>query len=156
MSSKSHKTLAKRYYNVARAVLKNRLVVFVAGKNDGRVNVWNTKKGSIEPISRTVASAICDTPLPWYLMCVVTCRRQDGQQYMKIEELAVPHPVTQSQIAKSCNSLHIELVRKCNPEHRLTAAWVGSPKGEELHPLLVDDILTNMGAYDFQAKWECE
>ncbi|MGL6296236.1 MAG: hypothetical protein ACRC3K_07525, partial [Plesiomonas sp.] len=133
MASRPHKTAAKRYYTIARLVVKDLLVVFVAGKNEnGKVQVWNRKRQRIEPISATTASAIADVPHKWVQHCVVTGRRQDGQQYAKLEIMAPQHPVTQSQIAASCNELHNGMVAKFNGMHRLTAAWVASPSGIEL------------------------
>ena len=55
MASRPHKTAAKRYYTIARLVVKDLLVVFVAGQNDGKVQVWNRKKKRIERISETLA-----------------------------------------------------------------------------------------------------
>ncbi|GGY87771.1 hypothetical protein [Shewanella fodinae] len=155
-SSKPHKTLAKRYYNVARALLRDLVVVFVAGKNDSKVQVWNRKRGKIEFIGKPTALAISDTPMPWSVLCAVTCRRQDGQQYMRTEELAAPHPITQAQIAKHCNELHMQLLKACNPMHRLTAAWIAVPTGEELPMEEVDRIITVLGAYEFLAQWEAD
>ncbi len=156
MASRPHKTAAKRYYTIARLVVKDLLIVFVAGQNDSKVQAWNRKKKRIERISETLAGAIADVPHKWLQHCIVTGRRQDGQEYSKLEILAPPHPVMQSQIANSCNELHKEMLTKFNKMHQLTAAWIVSPVGEELNDTELNEILTKFGAYDFKAQWECE
>jgi len=152
--SRPKKTLAKRYYRVAQALMKNILLVFVAGKNDSMVIAWNRKHRREEPVGMALAGAIADGIYPWVIHCAVTGRRQDGQQYMKLEYLASPHPTMQSQISASCNELHKSMLAEFNKVHQLTAAWVASPRGEELDPAEVDGIITSAGAYDFFAQWE--
>lgn len=156
MASRPHKTAAKRYYTIARLVVKDLLVVFVAGKNEnGKVQVWNRKRKRIERISATTASAIADVPHKWLLHCVVTMRHEDTKELdYNLELLAAPHPVLQSQIAKSCNELHKEMIGEVGERTRLTAAWVASPADEELDDVELSEILTNFGAYDFKAQWE--
>jgi hypothetical protein len=154
MASRPNKTAAKRYFRVAQALVKDLLVVFVAGQNDGYVNCWNRKRKRVERITRPTAMAIADVPYPWMVCCAVTGRRQDGEQYAKLEWLAAPHNITQSQIAKHCNELHQQLLAKFNPMHKLTAAWVASPRGEMLDEKEIDEIITALGAYEFLAKWE--
>lgn len=154
MASRPNKTASKRYQRIAKALMKDMVIVFVAGKHESKCNLWNRKLKRVEVASMSTAQAICDARYPWLIHCVITGRRQDGQQYMKVEYLESPHPVLQSQIASSCNDLHQSMMKDFNSIHTLTAAWVANPSGEEIEPGEIDQIITALGAYDFNAGWQ--
>jgi len=154
MASRPNKTAAKRYNRVAQALAKNLAVVFVAGCNNGLHKIWDLKLGREIKASRAMADALSNGCYKWMIHCAVTGRRQDGQQYMKLEYLAAPQPLMQRQIAVSCNELHKELLGGFNKMHQLTAAWIGVPSGIELEPSVIDSIITKCGAFDFKAQWE--
>lgn len=154
MASRPNRTAKKRFETIARIVTKDLLIVFVAGKNDSKVKVWNRKHNRVERLTEVTAGAIADVAYKWVMHCAVTGRRQDGQEYMKLEVLTPPHPVMQSQISNSCNELHKEMLARFNKIHQLTAAWIASPHGDELPEAEVDQIITHFGAFDFIAEWE--
>jgi hypothetical protein len=131
MASRPKRTLAKRYNRMAQALLKDIVVVFVAGQNNGVVQVWDRKRKAMVKIQECTARAIHEGRFPWMVHCAVTGRRQDGQEYSKLEYLPAPHPVTQAQIAESCSEKHLRIIDTMNPQHTLTAAWVASPRGDE-------------------------
>lgn len=154
MASRPNRTAKKRFETIARIVTKDILCVFVAGKNDSKVVAWNRKKQSEEVVSKITFDAIANVSHKWVMHCAVVGRRQDGQEYMKLEVLTPPHPVTHAQITKSCNELHKEMLARFNKMHQLTAAWIASPHGEELPEAEVDQIITHFGAFEFKAEWE--
>lgn len=145
-----------RYFRVANILLSPLVLVYVAGQNDSEVLCWNLKRNRRERVGNATALAVCDTPMPWSMFCGITCRRQDGQVYIKGETLVAPHPVKQEQITNDCNEKHKELLKTCNPAHRLTAFWIASPVGAELSEELISRLVTEYKADEFQAPWEID
>lgn len=81
MASRPNRTAAKRYYTIARLVVKDLVIVFVAGRNNGQAQVWNRKKKRLEAVTATLAGAVSAVPHKWTQRCVAAGRRQDGQDY---------------------------------------------------------------------------
>ncbi len=154
MTRKAGKTTAKRYDRMAKAMLKGKVVVFVVGQNNGKVQLWDVKREKVVPITVQVAKALHEGRFPWVVHATLACRQQGGDQYAPVAYLPAPSPVTQAQIADSCSEKHLEMMKTINKNHLLTAAWVASPEGVELSEKAVYEIIETFGAFEFYAKWE--
>ncbi len=154
MTRKAGKTTAKRYDRMARAILKGKVAVFVAGQNGGNVQLWDLKREKVVPITVQVARALHNGRAPWMVHAALTERRQCGDQRATVAYLPAPSPVTQAQIADSCSEKHLEMMKAINKNHLLTAARVASPEGVELSEKAVYEIIETFGAFEFYAKWE--
>lgn len=151
---KKHCT-TKRHNRVASAVLKDLILVFVAGNEMG-VRLMHRRKQVFVRCTELMADSISDCQFKWSVFCAITCRRQDGQQYMQSEAYNFTQPYRQSFICGYLNERHKELLHETNPAHRAGAGWIACPNGVEISEAEAAEILTKAGAWEFLAKWESE
>lgn len=154
MKRKKH-CATKRHERIARAIFKDLVAVFVAGSGKG-VQLVNRRLKRPVRCTELMAISLQDCQFMYSVYCAITCRRQDGQEYIRSKAYNFTQPYRQSFLSEWLNSEHIELMKTTNEMHRCTAAWIACPNGVEISDSEASDIFTNLGAYNFLAKWEAD
>ena len=115
---------------------------------------FNTNGDPLNIEAVDVKVAFMTKALPWSSHCLVLCRDQNKQQYIRSQELLAKGEYLYKDLAKPLNDLHQALLNGTNPQHRLNVGWVSSPAGIDVDIELADKIMIAMNAWDRPAKWE--
>lgn len=154
MKKRKHCT-TKRHNRIASAVLKDLVLVFVAGADKG-VRLMHRRKKVFVPCTSLMADSIANCQFKWSVFCAITLRRQDGQEYMQSEAFNFEQPYRQSFVTEYLNEQHKRLLHETNPAHRVGAGWIACPNGVEISDDEAAEILTKANAWEFLAMWECK
>lgn len=154
MKNRKHCT-TKRHNRIASAVLKDLVLVFVAGNGEG-VRLMHRRRRVFVRCTELTADSIANCQFKWSVFCAITCRRQDGQEYMQSEAHNFEHPYRQSFISDYLSEQHKRLLHEANPAHRVSAAWIACPNGVEISDEDASEILSAADAWGYQSKWESE
>lgn len=146
--------MTKRHERTAKACLKGLVVAFVAGQADGMAQLVNRRTMRPVACGQATADALALCQFKWSVFCAVTCRRQDGQEYMQSEFFKFEQPYRQSGLCEYLNDKHKTMLKGANPEHRVSAAWIACPHGEDISESYAAELITKLGGWEFLAKWE--
>lgn len=130
------------------------LFVYCGGKRE--TEAVDKRTGSPVAIGPTIATSLSTCPFKWHVYLAVLCRRQDGQQYIKSEEVSVKHPYFRNAIEELLNVQHQELVAKCNPLHIVNIAWIASTTPYEFDDEYCDKLFTYKNAWEFMTPHQEE
>ncbi len=150
----------KRNEIMARRLLRNKAMVYVAGVRD--VIMFDTQ--TLDRVNTTQLQADCVRfyPWRWRVELSVICRDQSGSEYITSEMVETESRYKQSDVRLLdwLNTEHQRFLNTQNPYHKVTAAWVAIPvvddKVPELDMRQLDVMYRKMGAFEYLSKWEHE
>lgn len=111
-------------------------------------------QGNLLKATKRLVQFTVHTRLPWNCLCMVLCRSQLNQQYIKSIAVNPVQPQTQPMLAPALNTQHQQLLNEVNPQHVLTAGWVASPTGHDIPLEVAAKIMQHQGGWDCLAPWQ--
>lgn len=112
------------------------------------------RQGNLLKTSKRLVQLTIHTRLPWNCLCMVLCRSQLDQQYIKSIAVNPVQPQTQPMLAPALNTQHQQLLSEVNPQHILTAGWVASPTGQDIPLDIAAKIMEQQGGWQCLAPWQ--
>lgn len=141
-------TTTKRVHRLARAIISQHKVnVAFSTGGDNKCHLIHGKSGKRLRADSNLINAIEHVPHKWSILIAAICRKSDGEEYMKTEQVSVPHVIYQRDLADALTDMHAELCRQCNPNHLIGAAWMADPKGSDIDESLAAKVFEELGAW---------
>ena len=144
--------LLQRYRNLAQKTVNEMFVAFVVD-GDPRCDVIDAEGNKIH-VDHALMNALEKVPYAWSVCCVVTCRTETGQQYMKMRCVDSGARYYKKDLTPTFNDIHIKLLKECNGNHVVTAGWVAAPRPFEFEDEFVNNVMLKLGGWKFPARWE--
>ena len=92
----------------------------------------------------------------WNVLLMVYGRDELGNDYMKTEEVAAARKCYSGDIHEAINEAHDRLYQNFNKNHFVSLGWLASPKNRIWDYEKVTDLMSKLGAWDYQNKVEFE
>lgn len=145
--------LLKRYRRIADASISKLFVAFVCD-GDERCDIIDANGKKVRA-DQQLADAFDKVPHQWSVCCAVTCKTELGDKYVKLVQIDAKARYYKRDLTARFNEIHMQLLKECNENHRVTAGWIASPKPFEFDEAFVADIMQKLGGWNFKAKLEC-
>ena len=158
MSKRKAHNPAKRYALLARQLFKNTGMAFVAGE-DKLCHAFNLKTGKRETFNEVSAMALDAASFKWYVEMSVICRDQQGKEYSNnySEVLGEYYNHKDPALMAYLDKMHQQALKKANPLHVITVAWIRVPVFRDYIELdVLDTIYRELGAFNYLSKWEAD
>lgn len=136
-----------RMQRFTRALLSQNNIAVIHIEPSGRQGLINWKNCKSVAAGKLLASGICDIAHHWTIYLAVFCRSQDGQCYIKADEIAPQGQYRSEQLAGVMEQYHNELMATCNPAHVIGQGWIASPVGHSLTEEQADRVFSAVGAW---------
>ena len=138
----------KRKHRLARAIVNQYKVnVAFSTGGDNMCHMIHGRSGKQLRADRNLVDAIEFIPHKWSVLIAALCRKPCGDEYMKTEQIAVPHVIYQREIAEALSDMHKNLCNECNPNHLIGAAWVASPAGDDIDEGFAAKVFESIGGW---------
>lgn len=133
---------------------KNMFVAWSRGMKSNEV--FNTEGNPSTKRPPALLAAFSHAQFRWSSLCIVLCRDQQGVEYTKEAFVTSNDYYNYEDLSRTLNKVHQELLKGCNSEHVLNVAWIASPVGKEPSRKTIMNVLANLNAWQFNAKWEAD
>ena len=130
----------QRTRRVAAAALKNCVVVYVSGNKVK--HLFSLKHMQAVKPTASIDRAVHQIRWPWTVYIAVICKKPDGEQYIKAEELAITGEFFYSEIADVLNNQHFNLLKSVNKNHSPRPAWIAAPRRTEFNERQAAEIFS--------------
>jgi hypothetical protein len=154
MSKRKKYNPIKRIQKMSSVVTKGLAIGFVGGGDMGGCFIIDLKNRKPVKVSATLADAFGRVPHQWSMIQAVFCRRQDGQEYAKFQQVQTSAKYYEKDLESVFNDSHSELYKSCNPAHVLTAGWLVVNHEKDWCEKEVGDIFREFGAWEFLTESE--
>lgn len=132
-------------------ILQDKLVAWCVGQ---RFCQMFDLDGNLLKVPERTQLLTVKTKLPWNSLCMVLCRSQLNEEYIKSLVVRSLVPETQPNLADALNREHQQLLEGVNPQHFINVGWVASPGGLEIPLPVASKIMLALGGWDCLAPWE--
>ena len=132
-------------------ILQDKLVAWCVGQ---RFCQMFDLDGNLLKVPERTQLLTVKTKLPWNSLCMVLCRSQLNEEYIKSVVVRSLVPETQPVLAEVLNKHHQQLLQEANPQHMVNVGWVASPGGREIPLPVAYKIMAALESWDCLAPWE--
>lgn len=154
MSKRKANNELERTKRIARASLKECVVVYVSG--DDHKRLYSLKHNSQVRCTTSIDRAIHGIRWPWTVYIAAFCRDQTGAEYVKAEEIAVEGEYLYRELAELLNELHFQLLETVNCQHLCGVGWIAAPRRCSFDEAEAYRVFAANGAFELLANWEAE
>lgn len=110
-------------------------------------------------LQKCEVEAITTVPHRWRVYACVMSRDINGREFIQSEELLFKsgdHYIEcrSEEISDLVNERCNQLYHSCNKNLSVNVGWIATPAREPLTDKQLSDMMTNIGAWEFLAKWE--
>lgn len=154
MSRRKANNELERTKRIARATLKDCVVVYVSG--DDHKRLYSLKHDAQVRCTVSIDRAIHSIRWPWTVYIAAFCRDLAGTEYVKAEEIAVAGEYFYSELAELLNAQHFALLETVNRQHLCGVGWIAAPRRCEFDEAQAYQVFANNGAFELLANWEAE
>jgi hypothetical protein len=144
----------ERTKRVARASLKDCVVVYVSG--DTHKRLYSLKHSAQVRCTSNIDRAIHAIRWPWTVYIAAFCRDQSGAEYVKAEEVAVAGEYFYGELADMLNEQHFALLDTVNKHHLCGVGWIAAPRRCTFDEHEAFGVFVNNGAFELLANWQAE
>ncbi len=138
----------KRTHRLARAIVgRYKVSVAFSTGGDGKCHMVHSRTGKQLRADPNLIAAVENVPHKWTVLIAALCLKPDGEEYMKSEQISVPHVIYQRDIADALTDMHMNLCKSCNPNHLVGAAWMANPKGEDIDEAAAGKVFESLGGW---------
>lgn len=154
MSKRKANNELERTKRIARASLKDCVVVYVSG--DDHKRLFSLKHMMQVRCTVSIDRAVHAIRWPWTVYIAAFCRDQTGQEYIKSEEIAVDGEYLYREIAELLNDQHFALLQTVNRQHLCGVGWIAAPRRCVFDEAQAADVFGQLGAFELLANWQAE
>ncbi len=154
MSNRKANNELERTRRVARACLKDCVVVYVSG--DTHKRLYSLKHDAQVRCTVSIDLAIHSIRWPWTVYIAAFCRDQTGAEYVKAEEIAVAGEYLYSELSDLLNEQHFALLETVNRQHLCGVGWIAAPRRCTFDEAQAYQVFATNGAFELLASWEVE
>ena len=141
----------KRLHRLSRAIVSRYKVnVAFSTGGDSMCHLVHGRSGKQLRADRNLVDAIEFIPHKWSVLIAALCRKPCGDEYMKTEQIAVPHVIYQRDLADALTDMHGDLCKQCNPNHLIGAAWIANPTGQDIDQEFAAKVFESIGGWSSQ------
>jgi len=131
-------------------------VIHTLAGGEESVKMVNIKTGNNVAVGLTLATAMSKSAFKWSILLVVFGRRQDGQEYMKCEQVDTQARYKQADLTEFLNAKHIKMIDEFNDLHFVNVGWIATPYNYEFSEQVAGEYFERLGAWDYLSKWEIQ
>jgi hypothetical protein len=136
----------------AKAVLRNLAIGFIAN-GDGLV-LMNIKKNRIEHAGSAINAALEKIRYKWVIYIAAMGRTEPGQEYIKSEEIHVPHEVFKHEISSTVGKIHEKLTLTIPAKHLSNVGWIALPVYSYLDEKELAELFETLNCWDGLSGWQ--
>mgnify|MGYP001092974971 CR=1 FL=1 len=124
-------------------------LVYVVGQHDGRIIFYSMKHRKEVNVNLQIQQLLMRTPHNWSIFCAAMGRRQDGQEYMKAEQIDAPR-CNHAQVTEQLSHIHMRILQEMNPAHRVGAGWIACPFAIDLDESEAGEVFDRLGGWELE------
>ena len=144
----------ERTKRIARASLKDCVVVYVSG--DDHKRLFSLRHMMQVRCTVSIDRAVHAIRWPWTVYIAAFCRDQSGSEYVKAEEVAVAGEYFYSELTDLLNEQHFALLETVNRQHLCGVGWIAAPRRCTFDEAQAFNVFSNNGAFELLANWQSE